>query len=101
MNVLIRNVSEVTLEKIDVLAKKEGKSRQEFLKEQLEIIAVLDVMIEDQENVKFAIEDATDQLENNFKQLDKIEKRLGEMIQLVSFMTGIDPKYFDEIVHLQ
>lgn len=46
MEIKVRNVSPIVVKKLDELARKNGLSREEFLRNQLEIISVLDLLQE-------------------------------------------------------
>jgi hypothetical protein len=42
MDIFLRNIDPVAMQKVDALAKENGMSRQQFLKEQFEVLAFFD-----------------------------------------------------------
>lgn len=45
MDIFLRNIDSVAMQKIDELAKENGMSRQKFLKEQFEVLAFFDEQV--------------------------------------------------------
>lgn len=90
MNVLIRNVSPVAVKRIDQIAKEKGVSREEFLREQLEVISVVDLLQEQKEKINFEFDKLNEQLNMLVETLLRNEKNYIRMLELFSIMTGID-----------
>ncbi|MCY8233765.1 hypothetical protein [Priestia endophytica] len=93
MNILLRNINPVVVQRIDELAKEKGISRQEFLSRQLEMIA----FFREQSNRELHLENLIDKniqmmskcvhyMEWNAKSLEKlhhsIENVVGEIEEL-------------------
>ena len=90
MDVLIRNVSPVAVKKIDQIAKEKGVSREEFLREQLEVISVVDLLQEQKEKINFEFDKLNEQLDMLVETLLRNEKNYIRILELFSIMTGID-----------
>lgn len=90
MDVLIRNVSPVAVKRIDQIAKEKGVSREEFLREQLEVISVVDLLQEQKEKINFEFNKLNEQLNMLVETLLRNEKNYIRMLELFSIMTGID-----------
>lgn len=45
MDIFLRNIDPVAMQKVDELAKENGMSRQQFLKEQFEVLAFFDEQV--------------------------------------------------------
>lgn len=90
MDVLIRNVSPVAVKRIDQIAKEKGVSREEFLREQLEVISVVDLLQEQKEKINFEFDKLNEQLDMLVETLLRNEKNYIRMLELFSIMTGID-----------
>lgn len=90
MDVLIRNVSPVAVKRIDQIAKEKGVSREEFLREQLEVISVVDLLEEQKEKINFEFDKLNEQLDMLVETLLRNEKNYIRMLELFSIMTGID-----------
>lgn len=90
MDVLIRNVSPVAVKRIDQIAKEKGVSREEFLREQLEVISVVDLLQEQKEKINFEFDKLNEQLNMLVETLLRNEKNYIRMLELFSIMTGID-----------
>ena len=98
MDVLIRNVDPKIIKEIDSLARRKRISRNEFLKEQLEVISVIDLIVEKQKLVDKATRNVNGMLMENSNQLDKMEKNYEKMVHLISLATEIDLDVMNEIV---
>lgn len=90
MDVLIRNVNPVAVKRIDQIAKEKGVSREEFLREQLEVISVVDLLEEQKEKINFEFDKLNEQLDMLVETLLRNEKNYIRMLELFSIMTGID-----------
>lgn len=75
MEIKIRNLDPSTVKKIDMLAKRKGLSRQEYLKNHLESFAVNDLHSD-------IIDRYEKQLEVNTMLLEKNAEKMDEMISL-------------------
>ena len=98
MDIKIRNLSASTVKKIDELAKERGVSRNEYLKEQLEVISVIDLIVEKQKLVDESTSNVTDMLIESSNRLDRMEDNYVKMIHLLSLTTEIDLDVMDEII---
>lgn len=79
MEIKIRNLDPSTVKKIDMLAKRKGISRQEYLKNHLESFAVNDLHSD-------IIDRYEKQLEVNTMLLEKNAEKMDEMISLFAEM---------------
>lgn len=52
MDIFLRNIDRVAMQKVDALAKENGMSRQQFLKEQFEILAFFDEQVEREKKIR-------------------------------------------------
>lgn len=98
MDIIVRNIDEIAIQKIDKLAGAEGVSRNEYLKEQIESMAVLGEIKKERECFELALSEVANVLEVTFKQLDMIEKGYERLFVLITLATGIDLDEVDRFV---
>ncbi|MEH6944788.1 hypothetical protein [Bacillus sp. JJ722] len=72
MDLIVRNVDPVAVKKIDELAKKNNQSRQEFLKNQLELLAFYRQQTEREMHLQNLIEKNIFTMTNCYKELEKM-----------------------------
>lgn len=72
MEIKIRNVDPVAVKKIDELAKKRNQSRQEFLKNQLELLAFYQQQTEREIHLQNIIEKNIFVMTNCYRELEKM-----------------------------
>lgn len=90
MDILIRNVSPVLVEKLGSKARKKGLSREEFLREQLEVIAYMDVLGEHRKLVNQSLGKVANSFENVSDKLTVMEEKYEKLVYLISLLTEID-----------
>ena len=56
MDIFLRNIDPVAMQKVDELAKENGMSRQQFLKEQFEVLAFFDEQVAREKRLKAFID---------------------------------------------
>lgn len=82
MDILIRDVEPVAIKKIDELAKLRGISRNEFLKNYLEKLSVLDTLKDYETRFEESLASVTLVLKNQTKEIKDMKK-------LISHVSGI------------
>ena len=55
MDIFLRNIDPVAMQKVDELAKENGMSRQQFLKKQFEVLAFFDEQVEREKRLEAII----------------------------------------------
>lgn len=100
MDIKVRNLDATIIKRLDQLAKKQGKSREEFLRNQLEIITVIDLIEEHQKKVDAATKVVTDMLIDTSKKLDVMERTFEKLMILISIITEIDLEFIDEFAEV-
>lgn len=101
MDVLVRNVSPMIVKKLDDKARKKGISREEFLREQLEVIAHIDLLIEYREKVNNSLGNVADNLKTTFDKLDSMEEKYERLLYLLSYVTDINLHDMDQFIEEQ
>lgn|SRR5690606_21165936 len=96
MEIKVRNVSPIVVKKLDELARKNGLSREEFLRNQLEIISVLDLLQEQKVEVDKVFDELKIQLEDILESLMLNERNYLRMLRLFSYITDIDLTKFKD-----
>lgn len=96
MNIVIRDVNPIVVKKLDRLAKENGLSREEFLRNQLEVISVLDLIQEQKNDVNKMFEELKIQLQEILESLLLNERNYLRMLRLFSYITEIDLAKFKD-----
>lgn len=84
--------------KLDRLAKERGMSRQEFLHEQLELIAVYDKLESYRERVDRAMKLSVDAILEQGEVLGRLETKYREMVQLIALVSDINLSDIEDVV---
>lgn len=90
VEVRVRNVSPVLVGKLDSKAREKGLSREEFLREQLEVIAYMDVLSEHRKSVNQSLGEVANSFEDVSDKLAMMEEKYEKLVYLISFVTEID-----------
>lgn len=80
-DILLRNIDASALKKIDELAKKNKQSRNEFLKKQIESLAILDEIKRLEDNYELLTNKVLKVIELNTKSIEKNNQLLEEIIE--------------------
>lgn len=101
LDVLIRKVSPVLVDKLDVKARERGMSREEFLREQLEVIAYVDLLAEHRKEVNGSLGKVADSFEIVSEKLSVMEEEYERLVYLISYVTEIDLQEMEEFIKEQ
>lgn len=98
MDLIVRDLSPVVVQRLNNLAKKKGQSREEYLREQLEIISVTNLLEEHQHKTELLVNSVNEQLVNAIQQLVKIEKSHDKVFNMFAMYLDIPLEKLKEIV---
>ncbi|MFD1705240.1 MULTISPECIES: hypothetical protein [Siminovitchia] len=98
MDVLVRGVSPVIVKKIDRIAKENGMSREEFLREQFEVISIIDLLEEQKREFDLVMDDVRDLLERNFELLINMEEKYSKMVKLFALVMDVELEMLSEYI---
>jgi len=101
LEVRIRKVSPVLVGKLDRKARERGMSREEFLREQLEVIAYIELLAEHRKKVNGSLGKVADSFENVSEKLTVMEEKYERLVYLISYVTEIDPHEMEVFIKEQ
>ncbi|WP_374149448.1 hypothetical protein [Priestia megaterium] len=80
MDIFLRNIDPVTMQKVDELAKENGMSRQKFLKEQFEVLAFFDEQVARERRLEAIIEQNIELMKQCAITIEKMNNILYELM---------------------
>lgn len=81
MDIFLRNIDPVAMQKVDALAKENGMSRQQFLKEQFEVLAFFDEQVEREKRLEAIIEQNIEMMKQCAISIEKMNDIIYELIR--------------------
>ncbi|MFQ6585415.1 hypothetical protein [Priestia megaterium] len=80
MDIFLRNIDSVAMQKVDALAKENGMSRQQFLKEQFEVLAFFDEQVEREKRLEAIIEQNIEMMKQCAISIEKMNDIIYELM---------------------
>ncbi|WP_432694396.1 hypothetical protein ACRBU7_27655 (plasmid) [Priestia aryabhattai] len=80
MDIFLRNIDPVAMQKVDELAKENGMSRQKFLKEQFEVLAFFDEQVAREKRVEAIIDQNIELMKKCAITIEKMNNILYELM---------------------
>jgi len=80
MDIFLRNIDPVAMQKVDELAKENGMSRQKFLKEQFEVLALFDEQVAREKRLEGIIDQNIQLMNQCSITIEKINNTLRELM---------------------
>ncbi|MET1123071.1 hypothetical protein ABWU59_29570 [Priestia megaterium] len=80
MDIFLRNIDPVAMQKVDELAKENGMSRQQFLKEQFEVLAFFDEQVAREKRLEAIIDQNIGLMKQSAISIEKMNNILYELM---------------------
>jgi len=80
MDIFLRNIDPVAMQKVDELAKENGMSRQKFLKEQFEVLAFFDEQVAREKRLEAIIDQNIEMMKQCAISIEKINDMIYELM---------------------
>ncbi|KRF47285.1 hypothetical protein ASG98_17235 [Bacillus sp. Soil531] len=80
MDIFLRNIDPVAMQKVDELAKENGMSRQKFLKEQFEVLAFFDEQVAREKRLEAIIEQNIEMMKQCAISIEKMNDIIYELM---------------------
>jgi len=80
MDIFLRNIDPVALQKVDELAKENGMSRQQFLKEQFEVLAFFDEQVAREKRLEAIIDQNIEMMKQCAISIEKMNDMIYELM---------------------
>jgi hypothetical protein len=80
MDIFLRNIDPVAMQKVDELAKENGMSRQKFLKEQFEVLAFFDEQVAREKRLEAIIDQNIELMKQCSITIEKMNNILYELM---------------------
>jgi len=80
MDIFLRNIDPVAMKKVDELAKENGMSRQQFLKEQFEVLAFFDEQVAREKRLEAIIDQNIEMMKQCAISIEKMNDILYELM---------------------
>ncbi|MED4286737.1 hypothetical protein P4679_33085 [Priestia megaterium] len=81
MDIFLRNIDPVAMQKVDELAKENGMSRQKFLKEQFEVLAFFDEQVAREKRLEAIIDQNIELMKQCAISIEKMNNILCELME--------------------
>lgn len=98
MDLLLRNIDAVAVKKIDEQAKAKKMSRNEYLKIQIEKLAMLDVFEEDRNRFEEIIQTVVKALGHTMMMIEEQQKEIKKMQAMFMMVLDIDEEEMNAFV---
>lgn len=98
MDLLLRNIDAVAVKKIDEQAKAKKMSRNEYLKIQIEKLAMLDVFEEDRNRFEEIIQTVVKALRHTMMMIEEQQKEIKKMQAMFMMVLDIDEEEMNAFV---
>lgn len=80
MDIFLRNIDPVAMQKVDELAKENGMSRQQFLKEQFEVLAFFDEQVAREKRLEAIIDQNIETMKQCAISIEKMNDMIYELM---------------------
>ncbi|MCM3774293.1 MULTISPECIES: hypothetical protein [Priestia] len=80
MDIFLRNIDPVAMQKVDELAKENGMSRQKFLKEQFEVLAFFDEQVAREKRLEAIIDQNIEMMKQCAISIEKMNDIIYELM---------------------
>jgi len=80
MDIFLRNIDPVAMRKVDELAKENGMSRQQFLKEQFEVLAFFDEQVAREKRLEAIIDQNIEMMKQCAISIEKMNDIIYELM---------------------
>ncbi|MHA7740409.1 hypothetical protein [Priestia aryabhattai] len=80
MDIFLRNIDPVAMQKVDELAKENGMSRQKFLKEQFEVLAFFDEQVAREKRLEAIIDQNIEMMKQCAISIEKMNDMIYELM---------------------
>jgi nucleoside 2-deoxyribosyltransferase len=80
MDIFLRNIDPVAMQKVDELAKENGMSRQKFLKEQFEVLAFFDEQVAKEKRLEAIIDQNIEMMKQCAISIEKMNDIIYELM---------------------
>ncbi|QDZ82676.1 hypothetical protein [Priestia megaterium] len=80
MDIFLRNIDAVAMQKVDELAKENGMSRQKFLKEQFEVLAFFDEQVAREKRLEAIIDQNIEMMKQCAISIEKMNDIIYELM---------------------
>ncbi|MFL0475871.1 hypothetical protein ACH0CI_28250 [Priestia sp. 179-F W1.4 NHS] len=80
MDIFLRNIDPVAMQKVDELAKENGMSRQKFLKEQFEVLAFFDEQVAREKRLEVIINQNIEMMKQCAISIEKMNDIIYELM---------------------
>ncbi|MED4297403.1 hypothetical protein P4678_22480 [Priestia megaterium] len=80
MDIFLRNIDPVAMQKVDELAKENGMSRQKFLKEQFEVLAFFDEQVAREKRLEAIIDQNIEVMKQCAISIEKMNHIIYELM---------------------
>ncbi|MED4183578.1 hypothetical protein [Priestia megaterium] len=80
MDIFLRNIDPVAMQKVDKIAKENGMSRQQFLKEQFEVLAFFDEQVEREKRLESIIQQNIEMMKQCAISIEKMNDMIYELM---------------------
>ncbi|AEN92078.1 MULTISPECIES: hypothetical protein [Priestia] len=80
MDIFLRNIDAVAMQKVDELAKENGMSRQKFLKEQFEVLAFFDEQVAREKRLEAIIDQNIEMMKQCAISIEKMNDMIYELM---------------------
>ncbi|MBX9988386.1 hypothetical protein [Priestia aryabhattai] len=80
MDIFLRNIDPVAMQKVDEIAKENGMSRQKFLKEQFEVLAFFDEQVAREKRLEAIIDQNIEMMKQCAKSIEKMNDIIYELM---------------------
>ncbi|HES8073972.1 TPA: hypothetical protein VPA43_001815 [Streptococcus pyogenes] len=80
MDIFLRNIDLVAMQKVDELAKENGMSRQQFLKEQFEVLAFFDEQVAREKRLEAIIDQNIEMMKQCVISIEKMNDIIYELM---------------------
>ncbi|MCG0050435.1 hypothetical protein [Priestia aryabhattai] len=80
MDIFLRNIDPVAMQKVDKIAKENGMSRQQFLKEQFEVLAFFDEQVAREKRLEAIIDQNIEMMKQCAISIEKMNDIIYELM---------------------
>ena len=80
MDIFLRNIDSVAMQKVDALAKENGMSRQQFLKEQFEVLAFFNEQVAREKRLEAIIHQNIEMMKQSAMSIEKMNDMIYELM---------------------
>lgn len=80
MDIFLRNIDPVAMQKVDELAKENGMSRQQFLKEQFEVLAFFDEQVAREKRLEAIVDQNIETMKQCAISIEKMNDMIYELM---------------------